>query len=277
MTGGAVGSNRNMTETPKVILKRAFPALAAAAFAGSASADPLAALRADPATQTWECRAAVSFGNFVLPDDSGMPVTMTLAGHHGRGAGLVDVDGLPVIGTEFGLRGLSLAWTWEEGSYAIVLKPDTGVALHYEFPDDGTAVEPESGYRCRRTDGALRQAGNAVAPADTDDGPLTPGEREAFGLTVGQCWNVGSLSSTALATTVVVAFEMRRTGVPVTESIRMVDYHGGGRADANRAFGAARRAIIRCGTKGFRLPIEKYGQWREMTVAFSAEGMRFGQ
>ena len=122
----------------------------------------------------------------------------------------------------------------------------------------------------------------ALADADADSQqvapqgpPLTSGEKEAFGLAVGQCWNVGSLSTSARATTVVVAFDMQQTGVPVTGSIRMVEFRGGSEADADRAFGAARRALIRCGRQGFQLPVEKFGQWREVEATFNAEGMQF--
>jgi hypothetical protein len=40
------------------------------------------------------------------------------------------------------------------------------------------------------------------------------------------------------------------------------------------AFDAARRAIIRCGAKGFDLPAEKYAQWREVEMTFNPESMR---
>jgi len=38
-------------------------------------------------------------------------------------------------------------------------------------------------------------------------------------------------------------------------------------------FETARRAIIRCGADGFPLPVEKYGQWREIEMTFNPEGM----
>ena len=136
-----------------------------------------------------------------------------------------------------------------------------------DVPDDTPSV-PEQVAALADADADSQQ----VAPRGP---PLTRGEREAFGLAVGQCWNVGSLSPSALATTVVVAFDMQRTGAPVTGSIRMVDFSGGSEADADRAFQAARRAIIRCGTKGFQLPVEKYDQWREVEATFNAEGMQF--
>ena len=277
--------NRNLAEMPKLPRMHTLLALAAAASTGSAIADPHAALRANQSTQAWECRSTASVGEYILPDDGSKPVTMTLSGHHGRNAGLIDMTGLPVIATSFGLRGLSLAWTWEEGSSAIYLKPDTGVASHYQFPDDETAVEPESSYICERTDdtGSHMETGGRSSSSDSDMSGLTPrlrparsqsDEEEAFGLAVGNCWNVGSLSPGARATTVVVAFDMQRTGVPVTDSIRMVEFSGGSEADAGRAFEAARHAIIRCGRKGFQLPTEKYDQWRELEATFNAEGLR---
>ena len=254
-------------ETPKITKTCTLLALAAATFAGSVNADSLAALRAVHSTQAWECRAAVSVGDHVLPDNGSMPVTMTLAGNHGRNAGLIDMEGLPVIGTKFRLKGQSLAWTWEEDSYAVYLKPATGVASHYQLLGDGTVVGPESNYQCERSDDNPRKPGNLAAPADADasslqmarrDVPISSCEWEAFGLAGGRCWNVGSLSASARATNFVVAFDMQRNGVPVTDSIRMVDFADGSETDAGRAFEAARRVIIRCGTKGFRLPVEKY-------------------
>ena len=136
-----------------------------------------------------------------------------------------------------------------------------------DVPDD-TPREPETVAALADADADSQQ----VAPRGP---PLTHGEKEAFGLAVGQCWNLGSLSTSARETTVVVAFDMQRTGVPVTGSIRMVEFRGGSEADADRAFGAARRAIIRCGTKGFQLPVEKFDQWREVEATFNAEGMQF--
>jgi hypothetical protein len=272
-------------ETPKVTRTRILMALATAASTGSANADSLATLRADPSTQTWECRVALSVGDYILPDDrSSMPVIMTLAGHHGRNAGFIDMEGLPVISTNFGVRGLSLAWTWDEGSSALYLKPANGVASHFQLLRDGTVVGPESSYHCKRTGDKWRASENLAARAEADatsplvarlSAPLTRGEKEAFGLAVGQCWNVGNLSASARATTVFVAFDMQRTGVPVTGSIRMVDFLGGSQADAAEAFEEVRRAVIRCGTSGFQLPVEKYEQWRKVEATFNAEGLQF--
>ncbi|MDP2080650.1 MAG: cell envelope biogenesis protein TolA [Pseudotabrizicola sp.] len=104
--------------------------------------------------------------------------------------------------------------------------------------------------------------------------PMTSGERDAMRVAVQQCWNVGSLSSDALNTTVVVYVSVLQTGVPDAGSIRLISSTGGTDAGARGAFEAARRAIIRCGAGGFPLPPEKYEQWREMELVFNPDGMR---
>lgn len=105
--------------------------------------------------------------------------------------------------------------------------------------------------------------------------PLTGGEKDALRVAVSSCWNVGSLSTDALGTTVIVSVEMEQTGRPVTGSIRMVSFSGGSEAAARQAFEAARRAIIRCGARGFALPVEKYAEWRDIEMTFNPEGMQF--
>jgi hypothetical protein len=104
--------------------------------------------------------------------------------------------------------------------------------------------------------------------------PLSAGEKDALRVAVQQCWNVGSLSSDALATTVVVAVDMAETGKPEIGSIRMLSHSGGSESAARQAFEAARRAIIRCGADGFDLPPEKYDHWRDIEMTFNPEKMR---
>ena len=48
---------------------------------------------------------------------------------------------------------------------------------------------------------------------------------------------------------------------------------GRGRITA-RQIEAARRAIIRCGADGYKLPPEKYDQWRDIEMTFNPEKMR---
>ena len=104
--------------------------------------------------------------------------------------------------------------------------------------------------------------------------PLTDGEKDALRVAISRCWNVGSLSTAALATTVVVGVELTETGTPVANSIRLVSSSGGDSTAARQAYEAARRAILRCGSSGFELPAEKYGQWRDIEMTFNPERMR---
>ena len=104
--------------------------------------------------------------------------------------------------------------------------------------------------------------------------PLTSGEKDKLRIAVEQCWNVGSLSSDALRTTVTLYVLMNEDGTPDNGTIRMLGFDGGSEAAARQAYEAARRAVIRCGSRGFDLPAEKYGQWREIEMVFNPENMR---
>ncbi len=67
---------------------------------------------------------------------------------------------------------------------------------------------------------------------------------------------------------------MKQDGKPDIGSIRMVSFSGGSQQAARRAFDAARRAIIRCGARGYDLPADKYAQWKEIEMTFNPENMR---
>ncbi len=126
------------------------------------------------------------------------------------------------------------------------------------------------------SDALAAALGQDSAPAERRPSgpPLSAGEKDALRVAVQQCWNVGSLSSDALATTVVVAVSMAETGKPEMSSIRMLSHTGGSASAAQQAYEAARRAIIRCGADGFDLPQEKYAQWRDIEMTFNPEKMR---
>jgi len=134
--------------------------------------------------------------------------------------------------------------------------------------------EPESDPVADAVAAAVAEA-NETQPSAPTGPPLTGGEREAFRVAVGSCWNVGSLSTAALATTVVLGVDMTEDGRPDSGSIRMISFSGGDQASAQQAFEAARRAVIRCGARGYPLPVEKYAQWREIEMTFNPEGMQF--
>jgi hypothetical protein len=121
---------------------------------------------------------------------------------------------------------------------------------------------------------ALREALGGGASEVPQGPPLSAGEKEALRVAVSSCWNVGSLSTEALGTTVVVAVNMGQDAKPVVSSIRLISSSGGSSGAANQAFEAARRAIIRCTRDGYNLPVEKYGQWKEIEMTFNPERMR---
>jgi hypothetical protein len=117
-------------------------------------------------------------------------------------------------------------------------------------------------------------AGAATPAPEASGPPLTQGETDALRVAVSKCWNLGALSSDAMAVTITVAVAMSEDARPITGSIRLIKSTGGSQAAANQAFEAARRAIIRCGATGYNLPIEKIGQWRDIEMTFNPEKMR---
>ncbi len=104
--------------------------------------------------------------------------------------------------------------------------------------------------------------------------PLTSGEKDAMRVAVSRCWNVGSLSTDALNVVVTVAFSLNRDGTIVSESIRLLNSSGGASGAENQAYQAARRAILRCGARGYDLPADKYDHWQDIEITFNPERMR---
>jgi hypothetical protein len=104
--------------------------------------------------------------------------------------------------------------------------------------------------------------------------PMTAGEKDALRVAVNACWNVGALSMEALRTTVTVGFSVGQDGVPDAGSIALVESTGESDTATRQAYEAARRAIIRCGARGFPLPPEKYEQWKNIEIVFDPNGMR---
>ncbi|WP_415403837.1 energy transducer TonB [Tateyamaria sp. SN3-11] len=149
----------------------------------------------------------------------------------------------------------------------------TAEAPEQETPEPTPAAQPEDTTADAVND-ALREALGGGEEEVPQGPPLSAGEKDALRVAVSSCWNVGSLSSEALQTTVVVAVDMTQDSKPITASIRMLSSSGGSTAAAKQAFEAARRAIIRCTRDGYGLPAEKYGQWKEIEMTFNPERMR---
>ncbi|WP_386628120.1 energy transducer TonB [Sulfitobacter geojensis] len=120
---------------------------------------------------------------------------------------------------------------------------------------------------------ALAAAQEAV-PAPSGP-PLSAGEKDALRAQIAKCWNIGSLSTEALGTTVVIGVKMNSDATPVNDSIRMISASGGSDASARRVYDSARRAIILCGSRGYELPADKYSQWQNIEMTFDPSKMGF--
>jgi hypothetical protein len=151
---------------------------------------------------------------------------------------------------------------------------DEVISSDINIPSVVSPTERE-GIRNNDCDTPLCESKGESQTLDSAGPPLTAGERKAFQGALQQCHNVGSLSTDALGTTVVVGVSMTQDGKPVTSSIQLVSSAGGSAGAAKQAFEAARRAIIRCGARGFSLPVEKYSQWRDIEMTFNHEGVQF--
>lgn len=105
-------------------------------------------------------------------------------------------------------------------------------------------------------------------PKSRSGPPLSEGEKYGFAQEIGACWNIGALSREASQTAVVVSMQMNFDGTPVASSIRLLGSEGGSDAAARQAFEAAKRAIIRCGSRGYDLPSEKLSAGDTMVITF---------
>lgn len=117
------------------------------------------------------------------------------------------------------------------------------------------------------------QSTTSAAPVATADAPP---EAAIIVPAIGACWNTGALSPDALGVTVILGVSIGRDGVPVTDSIRLLSSSGGSGEAVDQAFGAARRAVVRCGAAGFALPAETWNRWRELELVFPATGRGAG-
>jgi len=104
--------------------------------------------------------------------------------------------------------------------------------------------------------------------------PLTRQEKDSLRISVSRCWNKNSLSRDAMGVTITVLFNMLETGYPENESIKMISSTGGSPSAVKIAYKSARRAILRCGNRGFDLPEQKYSQWKTIEMVFDPIKMR---
>lgn len=144
---------------------------------------------------------------------------------------------------------------------------DTPAEAASDAPDTTAAVN------AALAEALLGDSGDGGASDAPSGPPLTADEEGALKKAVQVCWNLGTASTEALSTTIVVRFEMTPDGKPVPDSLRLVSSEGGSEASANVVYRAARSAIIRC-TANANLPPEKYEHWRDIEMTFNPERMR---
>lgn len=95
---------------------------------------------------------------------------------------------------------------------------------------------------------------------------LNSGEIDNLRRIIGPFWNIGSLSTDASRVTVTMRVELSQDQKIL--SVEMVDFTGGTADAAQKAFEAARRAVIRGASKGLGLPPDKYDTWKSMLFTF---------
>ena len=150
-------------------------------------------------------------------------------------------------------------------------------------PVQQTATTPnqDSQASTEDADAAAIAAAVAAAQAEADTPaaaaptgpPLSSGEKESLRVAVSNCWNV-DVGGRSADTVVTVSISLDRNGKVVGNEVELIGSEGGDEAAVRTAFGAARRAILRCQNGGYQLPAEKYEQWKVVEMTFNPEKMR---
>lgn len=113
--------------------------------------------------------------------------------------------------------------------------------------------------------------------AQTVDGPvqrpekipanvLTKEEVLHFQRQIGACWLV-----TESDVSVTLGFALKLNGRPITKSLTLLDHTAANSEAVTQAFALAKRAVMRCGRDGYKLPVEKYEYWRNIEITFDPE------
>ena len=106
-----------------------------------------------------------------------------------------------------------------------------------------------------------------------DTAALAQAEMQALSAQVAPCWNIGALDKEETKAVVTVEFALTQKGIPVRDSLRLIGAGKDTSATVLKAYDAAKRAIIRCGAEGYKLPLEKYPQWQSIELTFNPERM----
>jgi hypothetical protein len=102
--------------------------------------------------------------------------------------------------------------------------------------------------------------------------PLTDEDRRRVARQISSCWVVDNRADWSKVS-VTVRVNLDSDG-KVRGDVELIDYSGGDDVTARGAFEAARRAILRCQSSGYNLPVESHEEWESSTIAFDANTMR---
>jgi hypothetical protein len=139
--------------------------------------------------------------------------------------------------------------------------------------DDDVAAAIAAAVNEAATEEPVTESGADEAASTGGGEPLTEGEIGDFSRVIGNKWNLGSASTDALRTTVVIRVTFGPDASPT--GFELVESDGPTDAATRTAFEAGRRAIIRAsGDGGIPLPLDKYETWKVLELEFNPNGMR---
>ena len=145
------------------------------------------------------------------------------------------------------------------------LRPPASAEVSQSDPEPAELATPTNEGPAAPTETSEDTPAPAVGP------PLTFGEVDRLVVALQNCWSIGTLSTAAASSTVIVGVTMDPNGTPVGTSIRMIDGRGPDDGSIKVAYEYAKRAVLRCGRRGFPLPKDKFAHWAEIEITFSPE------
>lgn len=102
--------------------------------------------------------------------------------------------------------------------------------------------------------------------------PLTGGEEDRLRQAVSQCWVVDQSADWGNVV-VTVGFSLTQEG-KVSGDVRLQNASAGSEDAVKQAFESARRAILRCQSSGYPLPLASYEYWKDVELTFDPITMR---
>ncbi|KUF09823.1 hypothetical protein [Pseudoponticoccus marisrubri] len=109
----------------------------------------------------------------------------------------------------------------------------------------------------------------AAPDCTSDSGGAGSDYAAQFAAAVQRCW-VLDPADRAARVSLTLGFALTPDGRVKPDSLTLRHASGGDPGAIRRAFGAARRAVLRCqGSSGYPLPRERYAEWRRVELCFS--------